>query len=225
MGSVLKPNKNHLPWMPRPPVPIPQPFQHAVSAPERHWEAAWDTRSGRWYYQNRATGESSWDVPSGCTMTLPTRPPKDVTKVPHYPPQADLPRGWEKGWDTATSRHYYFNRHTQERSWDLPTAAGAPRMDRGCSAKRDRESVHGVMCKMGCGRPVATGRTKNGNLFDTCCRGCAKGGDHDASCRSCVSHRSDPLSPTHSHTQRSFDTSRSGSSYVADLGGSGPDLF
>eukprot|EP01084_Bolivina_argentea_P045604 83954_1 len=28
-------------------------------------------------------------------------------------------------------------------------------------------------CKYGCGRPVADGRTRNGNKYDTCCRNCA----------------------------------------------------
>ncbi|CAE8609266.1 unnamed protein product, partial [Polarella glacialis] len=37
-------------------------------------------------------------------------------------------------------------------------------------------------CKIGCGQRVAPGVTKNGRPFDTCCRGCATGKEHDKLC-------------------------------------------
>ncbi|CAE7250991.1 unnamed protein product [Symbiodinium pilosum] len=37
-------------------------------------------------------------------------------------------------------------------------------------------------CVKGCGKPVAPGKTKRGNPFKTCCRGCALGFGHDLQC-------------------------------------------
>jgi|OM-RGC.v1.033094959 hypothetical protein len=41
---------------------------------------------------------------------------------------------------------------------------------------------------MGCGRKAATGLTQRGRPRDTCCRGCALGGDHDPTC-GCIKAR------------------------------------
>jgi len=38
------------------------------------------------------------------------------------------------------------------------------------------------LCKLGCGRPAASGRNQAGQPRNTCCRGCEKGFGHDASC-------------------------------------------
>jgi hypothetical protein len=38
------------------------------------------------------------------------------------------------------------------------------------------------LCKLGCGRRVSPGMTRNGNPFDTCCKGCAMGGAHVERC-------------------------------------------
>eukprot|EP00929_Paragymnodinium_shiwhaense_P057698 TRINITY_DN28888_c0_g1_i1.p1 TRINITY_DN28888_c0_g1~~TRINITY_DN28888_c0_g1_i1.p1 ORF type:complete len:696 (+),score=118.32 TRINITY_DN28888_c0_g1_i1:70-2088(+) len=48
-----------------------------------------------------------------------------------------------------------------------------------------REWVDRLPCKSGCGRKAAPGKTKKGNLFDTCCRKCATNpgaGIHDPMC-------------------------------------------
>mmetsp|Transcript_10443 Transcript_10443/g.23648 ORF Transcript_10443/g.23648 Transcript_10443/m.23648 type:complete len:636 (+) Transcript_10443:93-2000(+) len=37
-------------------------------------------------------------------------------------------------------------------------------------------------CKVGCGRPVAPGQTRNGRPFTTCCKGCVLGFGHDTTC-------------------------------------------
>jgi len=37
-------------------------------------------------------------------------------------------------------------------------------------------------CIKGCGRPVAEGLDAKGRPFDTCCRGCGTGGEHDEEC-------------------------------------------
>lgn len=39
-----------------------------------------------------------------------------------------------------------------------------------------------LLCMIGCGRLVAPGRTRYGQAFETCCRGCATGKGHDELC-------------------------------------------
>jgi hypothetical protein len=68
----------------------------------RGWEQVADPATGRPYFCNRATGESSW--------TPPVAPP----------PPAPLPPGWESGPDPATGKPYFFNRATGESRWTPP---------------------------------------------------------------------------------------------------------
>eukprot|EP00928_Gymnodinium_smaydae_P003889 TRINITY_DN11375_c0_g2_i1.p1 TRINITY_DN11375_c0_g2~~TRINITY_DN11375_c0_g2_i1.p1 ORF type:complete len:273 (-),score=32.37 TRINITY_DN11375_c0_g2_i1:148-966(-) len=76
------------------------------------WEAVHDAASGRMYYCNRATGESSW--------TPPAAPVPAPAPVPAATPQ--LPPGWEQASDPASGRVYYFNRATNQTTWDPPVA-------------------------------------------------------------------------------------------------------
>lgn len=53
------------------------------------------------------------------------------------------------------------------------------------AAKEDeqkQESSGRPACKMGCGMLAADGVSRSGRPMETCCRGCAKGGDHDSRC-------------------------------------------
>jgi len=45
------------------------------------------------------------------------------------------------------------------------------------------DGVPVMMCMRGCGRPAAPGVTRSGRPFDTCCRGCAMGREHDVHCQ------------------------------------------
>jgi len=182
------------------------PPLNASKAPlTAQWEPGWDCASQRWYYQNRVHGTSSWERPSGCDVRLPSKPPSDVSSVPHYPGKVVLPRGWEEGWDSASSRHYYFNRVTEERQWAHPATTNLFKREKTTTqtdASDQRVEIGqsvadgSVMCKMGCGRHAAAGFTKGGNRYDTCCRGCATGGHHEATCRHSATHQSGGGSPT-----------------------------
>jgi hypothetical protein len=176
----------------------------------RGWEEGWDSAHCRKYYFNRATEERCWK-----------------------PPVAGMPRGWEEGWDSAHGRKYYFNRATEERCWKPPASMRRPESGTAAATgakRKDIEDRGQVMCKMGCGRPAAAGKTKNGNNYDTCCRGCASGGDHDSSCGcSAMPRRQDvppmpSISPKRGHSEHTV-SSGSGTRVVKDLGGHGPDLF
>eukprot|EP00931_Biecheleriopsis_adriatica_P103967 TRINITY_DN78736_c0_g1_i1.p1 TRINITY_DN78736_c0_g1~~TRINITY_DN78736_c0_g1_i1.p1 ORF type:complete len:1016 (-),score=228.78 TRINITY_DN78736_c0_g1_i1:65-3112(-) len=76
-----------------------------------------------------------------------------------------------------------------------PAAEDGAASDAGSDAGSDAEAapvevtpppraslVSGGFCSQGCGRPVAPGRTRKGNPFTTCCKGCAMGFGHDLTC-------------------------------------------
>lgn len=72
------------------------------------WESAQDPASGKTYYFNRATNETSWTPPAA-----PAAPPP-------APAMPSLPPGWESAQDPASGKTYYFNRATNETRWDPP---------------------------------------------------------------------------------------------------------
>merc|ERR1719188_1709121 len=75
------------------------------------WEAAMDPTSGRPYYCNRSTGETSWTPPGGAapaqTGGSPTSAP-GAAGSPGPTGGSPLPAGWETSTDPATGRPFYF---------------------------------------------------------------------------------------------------------------------
>lgn len=71
------------------------------------WEQVTDPASGKAYYWNRATGETSWTPPAAPPLPAPVVAPR-------------LPDGWEQAVDPATGKPYFFNRSTGETRWDPP---------------------------------------------------------------------------------------------------------
>lgn len=65
------------------------------------WEEHLDPKTGRMFYHNRGTGETTWTKP-------------DV-----------LPIGWSEHIDVATNRKYYFNKETGKSTWTKPQVAPA----------------------------------------------------------------------------------------------------
>lgn len=78
------------------------------------WECIPDPASGRPYYCNRATGQSSWEPPA--MAPAPQMPPA----MP--PPGPALPFGWEQVTDPSSGKPYYCNRSTGQSSWEVPRA-------------------------------------------------------------------------------------------------------
>lgn len=74
------------------------------------WEQAVDPGSGRTYYCNRSTGETSWT------------PPAVAAPMAAAPSTMPLPAGWEQAADPASGKVYYFNRSTNQTSWEFPQA-------------------------------------------------------------------------------------------------------
>lgn len=93
----------------------------AVPALPAGWEVVVDPSSGKPYYCNRATGESSWTqpaAPAAAPVFMPVAPPP----APVAAPQPALPAGWEQAPDPASGKMYFFNRATGQSSWTFPSA-------------------------------------------------------------------------------------------------------
>lgn len=75
------------------------------------WEQMTDASTGKLYFCNRATGETSWNPPASSANA-----PAPATAGA---PISDLPEGWEQAKD-PTGKPYYFNRSTNETRWDPP---------------------------------------------------------------------------------------------------------
>lgn len=95
-------------------MPAPMPYGAPMGMPglPPGWEMISDPASGRPYYCNRATGQSSWEPPAG----QPAAPP------PMAPQGPALPFGWEQVADPASGKPYYCNRSTGQSSWEIPRA-------------------------------------------------------------------------------------------------------
>jgi len=74
------------------------------------WTAAVDPASGRTYYSNTMTNETTWELP-----TAGPAPP------PGGPPGGMLPPGWSEARDEASGRVYYINNTTGASTWEKPT--------------------------------------------------------------------------------------------------------
>lgn len=68
------------------------------------WKEVTDPNSGRLYYVNKVTQQSSW-----------TKPLVESLEV-----EDDLENGWKEVKDPKSGRTYFYNKHTQERSWTKP---------------------------------------------------------------------------------------------------------
>ncbi|KAM6042232.1 rho GTPase-activating protein 27 isoform 2-T2 [Chlamydotis macqueenii] len=114
-----------------PPTPIYLNIQQlreeaaaASSAPEEpsssvsDWETHTDADSGRLFYYNPVTGETTWDCPFGQAEdgVSPTASPTSL--LAHSP---ECPE-WEQYMDEASGQAFFYNSVTGETSWDLPHA-------------------------------------------------------------------------------------------------------
>jgi hypothetical protein len=77
------------------------------------WTSAIDPSSGRPFYTNSATGETTWDMPKGGAVALQAAQPAPPSSQP-------LPPGWQSAIDPASNKPYFVNSITGQTTWDHP---------------------------------------------------------------------------------------------------------
>lgn len=106
--------------------PPPTPTAAAAALPA-DWEERIDPRSGRKFYVNHATRETSWDPPMGTPAgASPSAPnPSSRQTVATGMPRDELPANWEMRMDPRSNRPYYVNHVTRETTWTRPRPPAA----------------------------------------------------------------------------------------------------
>jgi hypothetical protein len=105
----------------------PSPIRDAAYSPLSVLPAGWfqtvDRASGRRYYYNRDTGQTTWDLPvvsSSVHGALPRYLQPAQSAQPAQPAQPVLLSGWLQKVDSETGRTYYYNPDTDKTTWNLP---------------------------------------------------------------------------------------------------------
>jgi len=104
------------------------------------WTAIPDASTGRFYYWNTLTNEVTWDQPTQpelpvdtpaqqeqMAQDVPTQPEENDALVAQNQPEMkpdqtsqDLPEGWQAIPDPVSGYLYFWNRYTNEVSWEIP---------------------------------------------------------------------------------------------------------
>ena len=78
-----------------------------------------DPSTGKAFYVNLMTGETSWTPPDGAAAA-------PVPMAPSAPPSAaGLPPGFEERFDTTLGKKFYINHANKTTSWEPPGAGGS----------------------------------------------------------------------------------------------------
>jgi len=109
------------------------------------WTSHEDPNSGKTYYTNKTTGETTWDRPhlktesaatdEGEPATAPREPQAEPEPAVDTEPESEassdeLPSGWSAHEDPSTGTTYYANQATGETTWDRPTPVNISRAEK-----------------------------------------------------------------------------------------------
>ncbi|XP_034990887.2 rho GTPase-activating protein 27 isoform X3 [Zootoca vivipara] len=93
---------------------IPQPH---LSSPPASWETHTDAESGRLFYYNSATGQTTWELPIDGPACGGSPPPSCSPLLALSPA---TPAEWDQYVDEASGQVFFYNTSTGETSWDAP---------------------------------------------------------------------------------------------------------
>ncbi|PBJ72062.1 hypothetical protein BCY84_15973 [Trypanosoma cruzi cruzi] len=99
----------------------------ATTGAARDWDECVDPKSGRKYYVNRYTKQTSWTLPTAVTSVTSNNPAMNAAEVRPNPMAATkntntLPPFWEECVDPKSGRKFYVNHQTRETTWTRPQA-------------------------------------------------------------------------------------------------------
>lgn len=91
--------------------------QPQLSSLLTRWETHTDTGSGRLFYYNPVTGQTTWDSPFDASLNSasPTQP-----RSPSLALSPATPGEWDQYVDEASGQVFFHNTTTGESSWDAP---------------------------------------------------------------------------------------------------------
>lgn len=96
------------------------------------WTEHKDPTTGKTYYYNKLTKETTWTKPApklAATAPLAPGAPKAPAAPGAPPAPGGLPPDWTEHKDPVTGKTYYYNKLTKETTWEKPIsklAATAP---------------------------------------------------------------------------------------------------
>jgi len=113
---------------------------HEQIEEEMHWKILYDPTSGRYYYEDERTGETTWDPPSHIADVLNSSAPDmyaqamAATPEEHYAAytiqglyrrklegrKTGAQALYEKHFDMGSGRYYFVSKDTGESAWDTP---------------------------------------------------------------------------------------------------------
>ena len=74
----------------------------AVRRDTEKWKRRYSEENGKEYFENMATGDTSWDLPAGAALE-----------------EEVLPPGWERRYSTKDKKHYFTNEALDKSVWDV----------------------------------------------------------------------------------------------------------
>jgi len=87
------------------------------------WKEVVDKQSGKAYYWNLVTNETTWERPT--VTTVPPTSSSSSSASSALPVEADLPHQWVKKMHPATQQAYYLNPETKQSSSEHPLKSAA----------------------------------------------------------------------------------------------------